>query len=55
MDIDQNFGAANAFDRSQGAFRVILNCCGNIWIIGGERELNFNVAIIDLDRLHQSE
>jgi hypothetical protein len=26
-----------------------------IWIIGGECELHLNVAIIDLDRFHQSE
>ena len=55
MDIDQNLDAANAFDRAQGAFRIIFNCCGDVWIIRGERELHFNVALIDLDRLHQSE
>ena len=55
MDIDQNFGAANAFDRAQGAFRIIFDCCWDIWIVCGERELHFNVAIIDLDRLHQSD
>ncbi len=36
-------------------FRIIFDCCGNIWIIRGEGELHFNFAIIDLDRLHQSE
>ena len=39
MDIDQNFGAANAFDRAQGVFRIIFDCCGDVWIIRGERQL----------------
>jgi hypothetical protein len=55
MNIDQNFCALNTVNSSQRFFGIILNCRGNIWIIRRQRELNLDLAIVDVYRFYQSE
>ena len=55
MDVDQNLCRANTVERSQDFFGIVLNCRGNIGIVGGERELHFYFATVDLDTLDETE
>ena len=55
VDVDQNFRTADAVDIAQYAFCIMFDCRRDVWIIRRKPQLNFNVAVIDLDRLHEAE
>ena len=55
VDVDQNLGVTNADKCAQSFFGLTFDCRRNIWIVRREGELDFDLAIIDLDVLDQTE
>ena len=55
VDIDQDFRALNTIEGSQRFFGIVFDCRWNIRVVCRQRELHFDLAVIDLDRLDQAE
>ena len=55
VDIDQDFRGANASETMQDFLGISLDARGNIWVVGGKRELHPDFAIVDIDGLDQTE
>ena len=45
----------NAFERAQNIFCVMFDRGGHVRVVRGKRELHFDLAVIDLHVLEQSE
>src|SRR5205085_5710578 len=55
VHVDHNVGATNAVEAAQSFFRVTFDRRGNVWIVRRERDLDFDLAVMDLDVLDQPE
>ena len=55
MNVDQNFRISDPINRPQYFFGITFDRRWNIGIVRGERELHFDFAIVDVDRLDQAK
>src|SRR5262249_6071759 len=49
VDVNQDFRGTNALEGPQNLFGIGLYGRRNVWVVCGERELHFDLAIVDPD------
>jgi len=55
VDVDQNFCAANTIELAQDFLGIVFYRRGNIRVVGSERELHFDFAVVDLHIFDKTE